>query len=829
MKMSRHWILATVLVLALNPIQLLAQTLPTGKYHQNRERAFDLLHYAARLKPDLHGYRLEGEATVKFTPLRPLNTFELDAIGLKVTSARFEGHELSHTTAGHRLQLTMPRLLEPGSVFEVSIMYSCTPMAGMYFHPDYDDPATVYVSTWGEGGLHANWLPIYNDLNDKFTSEFWVEVPKNYTVVSNGQLLEKKAQADGSLVFHWRHDMPHPNYLLSVNIGPYVYEALGTLGKTPIGFWAPAAQVEQARYVFLDTQRMMAFFSKVLDYPYPWNKYDQIVVPGYAPGAMEHTTITGHDWAVLRDAKGPYEYYPTLNEITSDWTLDSIISHELVHHWFGDNLTARNESYIWLNESMATYMALLWTEERFGEDALNYYVGLARQHYLDYANATGNIRPLEYPYFDNRDAIFDIPITYLKGAAILHNLRTQLGKDAFLRVLAHYLKRHAFGNVISSDLRIAIDDVAGRNMDVFFDQWISGGGHPKFKVSYQYYADRKLIDLSISQTQAIVPGQGLFDLSVDVTVATTGKTWTEHVRVKEASQAFLIPSESAPLMVSFDGQGALVAEVEFAKGVDELVYQVEHDPLPGKLWALQQLARSHRAEPKTLACFKQVLGGKGFWGLRANAAQWLGTIGTSEAEELAIQSLADSDYHVRKGAVLGLPGFGTTSASAALEQVIAKDVQDDVVATAIIALSQAKPDLASASLASWMERSSWHDEIKVGCLTAMGNLARPEFLAAVKSHADWRKHNQWVVLAALQAWETIDAADPELHRALIAALETPVVTVKGTAIARLGSLAISAAKPALQTIVDSAADSNMEVAAQAALAQIERLEAARTH
>lgn len=826
MKMPRHWILAIALVLAISPFQLLGQSLPTGKFHETRERAIDLLHYAAKLKPDLKGRRLEGEATVKFTPLTRLSSIELDAIALKVTKATFEGRELVHRVQASSLELTLPRLIEPGSICEVTIHYSCIPQAGMYFHPDYQDPETIYVATWGEGGLHANWLPIYSDLNDKFTSEFWIEVPKNLTAVSNGQLLEKKGLPNGAMLYHWRQDQPHPNYLLNVNIGPYVYESLGTFGKTPIGFWAPSAQKEQGRFVFKDTLAMMAFYSKVLDYPYPWNKYDQVVVPGYPPGAMEHTTITGHDWAVLRDQKGPYEYYPTLTEITSDWTIDSINSHELVHHWFGNSLTARSESYIWLNESMATYMALLWTEERFGEDALYYYVGVARQHYLDYANGTGNIRPLEYHYYDNRDAIFDIPITYLKGAAILHSLRSQLGKETFFRVLAHYVKRHQYGNVVSSDLRTAIEEVAGRNMDTFFAQWITGGGHPKFKVSYHYYADRKLLDLNIAQVQPVVEGQGLFDLPVGVRVATSARTWTERLRVNQASQSFLIPCETPPLMVSFDGEGALVAEVDFPKGVDELVYQVEHDPLPGKLWALQQLADAHGADPKTLECFKQVITGKSFWGLRANAAQWLGRIGTSEAEALTAHALADTEYHVRKGAVLGLPGFGSASSVAALERVIAQDEQDDVVAAAIVALAQANPEVPSEKLTSLLERPSWHDEIAIGSLTAMATLARPEFLPHVKRHADWQKFNQWVVMAAFQAWENISANDPEFHKALIGALDSPVITVKGTAIARLGFLGISAAKPALQAIADSGADSNMEVAAQAALAQIDRLDKA---
>ena len=85
----------------------------------------------------------------------------------------------------------------------------------MYFQRDHVDPRRFYVSTYGEGGLHANWLPIYSDVNDKFSTEMLVTVPPPYVVISNGSLVKTLEGADGQVTYHWRQERPHSTYLIS--------------------------------------------------------------------------------------------------------------------------------------------------------------------------------------------------------------------------------------------------------------------------------------------------------------------------------------------------------------------------------------------------------------------------------------------------------------------------------------------------------------------------------------------------------------------------------------------------------------------------------------
>ena len=812
-----------IFVLFCNSLFLIAfaQVLPSGAHHPVRERSYDIEHYRAEMDINFNQQSFTGTATLTIKPLYTISDFELDAIHLDVSSVSDGKNSLKFESSDTKLHITLPRQASPGQQLTITIKYACHPKGGMYFQPDPDHDGHYYMSTWGEGGLHANWLPIYNDTNDKFTTEMIVTTPSVYTVVSNGKLLDKKETGDRT-TFHWRQEKPHSNYLISIYAAILERGELGSYDGVPIGYWVTKGRSAEADVVFKDTVKMMEFYTKMLDYPYPWEKYDQLTMPGYAPGAMEHTGITGHDWCVLRGENGPIEFFPTHEEITSDWTIDSIVSHELVHHWFGNNTTCRSLGYIWLNESFATYMALLWKETARGKDYQLYYVHIARSHYLDYFRATRNIRPLEYHYYDNRDEIFDIPITYLKGASIMHMLRMNIGDEAFFASLRHFMHKHDYANVESNDFKVAIQEASGKNTSVFFDQWISGGGHPQFDVSYTYHAGRKLLDLSVAQVQPIVEGQGLFDVPVDITIVTPSKTWSERLRVHEAAHSFLIPCADAPTMVSFDGEGSLVAEINFPKGLAELVYQAHHDAVPGRIWAIKQMVAQYPYEKDTVKALNSIIAGDAFWGVKAEAAQTLGAIRSQAAKDVIALALTQTDYHIRKGAVLALPGFDAAYAAKTLKEVIKGDKHSSVVSTAIVALSKVGSGVDAAYFEKLLERPSWNNEIIGATLQAIGALGYTEMTAKVKSYLTPRYH-YLVRLNALLAWTGLAPDDPELAKTLIELTRSPVLALQGTAIATIAALDLQEGVPAIEAVVKSSADSNMVSAAEAALAQLERL------
>ena len=751
----------------------------------------------------------------------------LDAYHLDVKEVLLAGHgAVPFAADGRQICLDLPARAGRGQRLEVSVSYGAAPKAGMYFQPDQAQQGLYYVTTYGEGGLHANWLPIYNSNNDKFTSEMVISVPKAYRLVANGKLLEERDEGDRKIL-HWLQERPHPHYLIALYAGDFERGELEpAFGDIPLAYWVPRGRLEEGAYTFRNTKRMVEVFSERFDFRYPWVKYDQLAIPDYAIGAMEHTGITGHDASVLRrPGMAPTDFSnPDFGDYHTGWTAEATIAHELAHHWFGDDLTCAHLGQIWLNESFASYLMMLWAESDEGLDQLAMDVDHARHTYFSYVAEEHIIRPLEYDHFDSPNDIYNQPHTYFKGAAVLHMLRGILGDEGFFDSLSHYLHSHTLGIVQSHHLQDAIERTTGQNLDWFFADWITGGGHPRFEVESRFLAERQLLELNVKQVQSLVEGQGFFRLPVVVTLVTDSRRWQETVWVSEEEHHFFLPTAEEPKMVSFDGEGFLVAEVQHDKSLQELLYQAREDAVAGRLWALRQLAEHFPARSETVGLFGELLGQEAtFWGLRAEAVRLLGEVRSPAAEAVAIDALASSDHRLRTAAVLGLEAFGTEGARGALEKVMLEDPHGDVSATALMALARSDSEVSVATLKGLLQRTSWNDELQTAVAMAAKEGERPELLDLIRPLAAF-PHNQETRGAALAAWAHLAPDDSVLHRNLIALAKDPSYVLQQIALKSLGELYVEDGRPVLEEFVELDVDTNLTQLARESLEQLDRLQ-----
>ncbi len=280
--------------------------------------------------------------------------------------------------------------------------------------------------------------------------------------------------------------------------------------SVPLSAWTPPGTEEAAKFVFGNTPDMVEFFSQKMGYPYPWVKYDQVVLREFS-GAMETTSATGFTESELRLAGAPPDMSPTFEEAWPVFTYEDVVAHELAHHWFGDMVTCRSLGSIWLNESFATFWHSMWNAKAHGEDDLTYQRWTYLNRYVDYVRSTGSVRPMEYLRYKDPGAMYQEQTTYVKGSLVLHMIRHFLGEADFDRMIAAYLKKHEFSNVDSADLKEAIERAAGRNLTWFFEDWVvGGGGHPRFDVSYRWSPERKQVDLTVKQIQADLPFENEF-------------------------------------------------------------------------------------------------------------------------------------------------------------------------------------------------------------------------------------------------------------------------------------------------------------------------------
>ncbi len=769
--------------------------LPEGPERPVRERTFHIQSYKAELAFDMAAASIAGTATVTFEALRaPLGTLSLDAADIAVTRVERGGKPQKFTTDGETFKLDIA--LDPpvaiGESGTVSIAYTCRPRGGMYFFPA-EGRRSAQAWNYGEGGLHRGWVPIYSDTNDRFPVEWIVTAPKPLSVVANGRLDGVKENPDGTRTFRWVQEGPIPNYLMTVDVAeltPVRLRDAKVGDKTvPLTAWTPPGTEEAARFVFGRTPEMVEFFSQKMGYPYPWVKYDQVVLREFS-GAMETTSATGFTESELRAAGDPPDMSPTFEKAWPIFSSGDVVAHELAHHWFGDMVTCRSLGSIWLNESFATFWHTMWNAKAHGEDDLTYQRWSYLNDYVDYVRSTGSVRPMEYLRYKEPGAMYQQDTTYVKGSLVLHMIRHFLGDADFDRMIAAYLKAHEFSNVDSADLKEAIERAAGRNLTGFFEDWIvGGGGHPRFDVSYRWSPERKQVDLTVRQIQADLPFENEFRLPVEIEIADAGGAKTHTVELSGWSTTVALPADNRPTRVTFDKGGWLVCEVAYARPIAEVLAELSGGDLAAKLRAARQLADDFGGDPRAIEALTRILADpSAHWGLKQEAALDLGRIGGSAGAAPLVRALGNPDPRVRRAVALALGEAGEVSAAQTLRRTVESDRAEDVVAAAEIALGRLRAPDAKAYLTRQLARQSrWWDSVRIGALIGLSKLGDPTLAAVFESYTG-PKYVADVRLAALSGWESAAPDDPKFASSLRTLTADLNRNVRLAAIQKLGKL-----------------------------------------
>ncbi len=546
--------------------------LPGGRGRTVRERTFHLTAVTAQLRVDMAQEELAGEMRLAFTALRDgLSDVPLDAVGLTVDAVEGAGYAQNE----RRLVLKLPQPLAFGASGAATIRWHVKPRLGLTFFPAQgDQPALAW--TYGEGGMHAGFMPSYGDTNDRCTWDVSTTVAKPYVAIGNGTIASTTENADGTRTFRWVQEQPIPNYLFTLNVAQLervpLEPARLAAREVPLAAWTPAGTEAAARHTFGESGRMVEFFSRRFGVDYPFPRFDQVVLREYA-GAMETAGAVGYSASHLQAEGDPVDAGPEPENALPLWTAEDTIAHELAHHWFGDLVTCRSLSSIWLNESFASFAHLLWTEERHGADVAAVQRWRYLRQYLGYVESTGVVRPLEYARWDAFGDTYQEDTTYVKGALVLQMLRHVTGDAAFFAAVRDYLTRHAYGSVEPADLQAAFERASGRSLAPFFADWIHGGGHPVLEVGHTWSAARKQVDLHLQQTQADLPFENAFALPLTVEIVTASGARRHVVEVAGWDTKIALPSDEEPRAVIVDPDGWLVVDVVQKRTLPEVMAQ----------------------------------------------------------------------------------------------------------------------------------------------------------------------------------------------------------------------------------------------------------------
>ena len=514
----------------------------------NRPRTYDVQHYILRVSFDRPAKKVVGDTTVRLKPLNDgFTRVELDAAGLNFESAVLEpsAQPLKYTVANDKIAVTLDRAYSPSEEIAIRLKYTATPKKGVYFVGERREGQQLIhgpqIWTQGEPDEAHHWFPSFDFPSDKATTEQYITANKGESAIGNGQLVEEKDNADGTVTFHYRMPMPHSTYLVSFVVGNYK-KVSDKYKDIELGYYVYPGGEFIVPLAYGKTKDIFRVFEEFTGMGYPFNKYDQTIVSGFTFGGMENITATtmadteimmaGFDFA-----RGPVE---------------DLVSHELAHSWFGNMVTMKNWSELWLNEGFATFLEALSRERLYGREDFMRKVRADAEMFL----ADDSVNRRRHGLFNKiakiDDSLFDVT-TYQKGGVVLHMLREEVGPEAFGKAVNIYLNRHKFGNVETPDLQNAMEEASGRDLKWFFEQWVYGAGHPKLDVKRVYNAQTKTLRLTVTQTQkldGITPAA--FVLPIQIKVKTNGGETTEDVKISKRSEVFSFKVAGRPTAVAVD-------------------------------------------------------------------------------------------------------------------------------------------------------------------------------------------------------------------------------------------------------------------------------------
>ena len=627
---------------------------PDGRNALVPDRPFDLERLELDLKLQPEARAVEGTARFTLRRLGP-GPLVLDQVALEIAAVRQAGVALPWRTSGDTLVIDVPQVNRGVEIPPVEVEYRAVPRTGLHWRLPGRGAVDGHAEVWTQGEQydHRHWFPSFDHPNDRFAYEGHIQAPEGWRVHTN---------SGPDLV----------NYLVMVAAGDY--EEVVHPADPSLKLWVPPGTSPQATARVLDPlPAMRALFEVRTGQPWPWEGYLQVYAQRFPYGGMENTGATINDARQLVD-----------DRVGHRQRTERVVAHELAHQWFGDLLTCRTFRELWLNEGFATFMEAEWERHQHGEHA---YAGRLD----DWTRWTQSGPALAGRFYHPEGAPVSGSV-YAKGGKVLHMLRAELGEAVFWEGVARYVALHKHQLVDTIDLQRAMEEVSGRDLGWFFQQWVELAAIPAVGVKHRYQDGVLHVDF----TQKIGPEQPRFTLPLRVAVGLAGGGEATLTGYLEGPSAHLqLKLDAPPAYVAVDPEGALLV-------------QLQHDQDPAA-WAAQAL----RAAPYARRVAVQALGETDHKDalvailnqrpadeeerhrlvpLREAAVLALGAQRAHLAELSA--AATDPSARVRIAAAQGLgrlPGEGSADL---LSQLLRRDPNPDVQAAALRALAKVQPKAA---------------------------------------------------------------------------------------------------------------------------------------
>lgn len=431
---------------------------------------------------------VEGNSTLHANALVDIDTFAIELKSFQtITQLLVNGVTYTNYTRDGDNVIVPVNMISAGSNFTAQIYYYGEPPSGGFFSGVTNKTSGQWGKqvTWtlSEPFAASDWFPVKQDLEDKADS-VWVFLTTDSTNMagSQGILTDVVDLGNGKLRYEWKSNYPIDYYLISFAVADYqeynIYAFPDELDGDSVliqnfVYDSPGC-LETYKNGIDETAPMIDLFSDLfILYPFWEEKYGHCLTE--LGGGMEHQTMS---------TMGGFSF--------------GLVSHELGHMWFGDNVTCATWSDIWINEGFATYSNYLAEEYLHGWSSGENFIKGAQDYAMSAPGGSVYI-PEDQIYPGNEGRIFSGRLSYYKGASIIHMLRHEINDDdLFFNVLETFQTDFTDSTATGDDFRNVAEDVTGMDFEDFFDQWYYGEGYPRYSIEYYNLSGK--IHFSILQT-----------------------------------------------------------------------------------------------------------------------------------------------------------------------------------------------------------------------------------------------------------------------------------------------------------------------------------------
>jgi aminopeptidase N len=465
--------------------------------------------------------------------------------GMVIDAIKVDNIPVNYTHRNDEVIISLPKSSTANETIVFTITYHGIPFDGLRIAATKFGDRSFFCENWPNKTRH--WLPTLDHPSDKATSEFIVTAPAHYKVISNGLLLEESDMGNNARLTHWKQSVPVSCWLFVLGVADFAIKYVDQFNGKSIESWVYAKNREAGFYDFdKPTKAVLEFYSSYIG-PFAYEKLANIQSVN-SGGGMETSSAIFYGEDLVNGKR--------------DERIRNVVIHEIAHQWFGNAVTETTWDDAWLSEGFATFFTLLFIENEYGKEEYINGIIKARKSVFEMAE-----KMPEFSIVSSRSAEKEpvtSGITYQKGAWVLHMLRNLVGEANFKKGIRTYYAKFYNANTTTDDFRAVMENVSGKDLKLFFKQWLYQPVNPIINGTWEYNASAKKITVQLEQTQT---GDIVFNVPVEFGYYKEGSTnptiLTMNFTKKQQVQTFTV--DGTPEKLEFDPRNILLSKNNLSK------------------------------------------------------------------------------------------------------------------------------------------------------------------------------------------------------------------------------------------------------------------------